>query len=208
VRGRYKAWAKPFLEGHPENVIEKWDPQDPFFSVRPLYLEIGAGKGDFVLQLSLQQPGHYLALERDVSVAGILAKRVVEAERNDIRVIPGDFDAYGEELKNLRFDAIYLNFSDPWPKKRHWKRRLTTSGRLSSLKNLLTPEGLLRIKTDNDSLYEFTKEQAMIAGLELVKDDPDYVFDGSDDAMSEYERNFRSQGKSIHRLIYRLAKKE
>jgi tRNA (guanine-N7-)-methyltransferase len=208
VRGRYKAWAAPFLAGHPENVIENWDPTDPFFAVSPLYLEIGAGKGDFVLQLSLKKKGHYLALERDVSVAGILAKRVVDEQREDIRVIPGDFDAWYESLKNLRFQTIYLNFSDPWPKKRHWKRRLTTSGRLVLMKSLLAEGGEIRIKTDNDSLYEFTKEQAVIATLELVKDDPDYAFDESDDAMSEYERNFRSLNKSIHRLIYRVAKKE
>jgi tRNA (guanine-N7-)-methyltransferase len=208
VRGRYKAWAAPFLAGHPENVIENWDPKDPFFAVSPLYLEIGAGKGDFVLQLSLKQPGHYLALERDVSVAGILAKRVVDAKKEDIRVIPGDFDAWYEPLKSLRFQRIYLNFSDPWPKKRHWKRRLTTEGRLKEMASLLMEDGELRIKTDNDSLYEFSKEQALLAGLTLVKDDPNYVFDESDDAMSEYERNFRSVGKSIHRLIYRLAKKE
>lgn len=207
MRGRYKAWAAPYLSAHPEVVLGSLNKNDPFFANAPLYLEIGAGKGDFVLQMAAKG-GYYLALERDVSIAGTLAKRVVESGLGNIRVMAADFDALLESFAGFSFAGIFLNFSDPWPKKKHWKRRLTTRGRLSEYEKLLVPGGTLAIKSDNESLYEFTKEEALSTSLTLVDDQPAYVFDEASDAMSEYERNFRSQGLPIHRLVYRKAKQE
>lgn len=208
MRGRHKKWAAPFLEGHPEIVINEWNAEDPFFLQKPLYLEIGAGKGDFVLQMSQKKAGRWLALERDTSIAGILAKKVVESAIPNIKVAPLDFDQALEYLKPLRFQAIFLNFSDPWPKKKHWKRRLTSKTRLLAMADLLEEGGEIRIKTDNSDLYDYTKEQATETPLTLLSDQSNYVYDPADDAMSEYERNFRSQNLPIHRLVYRKNKKE
>jgi tRNA (guanine-N7-)-methyltransferase len=129
VRARHKAWAEPYLEAHPEIVISEVKAHAAFLSSRPLYLEIGAGKGDFVLAMALKG-GNWVALERESSIAGLLAKKVVSSEEKNIRVYPIDFDEAIETLKDYAFEGIYLNFSDPWPKKRHWKRRLTTAARL------------------------------------------------------------------------------
>ena len=115
----------------------------------------------------------------------------------------GDFDKVHDSFQGLKFQTIYLNFSDPWPKKRHEKRRLTTADRLEKMAKLLTEGGEIRIKTDNDILYAFTLEQKVAPVLTMVCHDDQYEFDESNDAMSEYERNFRSQGKAIHRIIYR-----
>lgn len=208
MRGRYKKWAAPFLAEHPEIAISSWDPADPFFAHSPLFLEIGAGKGDFVLAMASKREGHYLALERDVSVCGILAKKVVDSALPNIRVAATDFDLASEGLSSFQFDAIYLNFSDPWPKKKHWKRRLTTANRLLVMGSLLKEGGEIFFKSDNDVLYEFTKEEALKTPFVLLKDEPDYVFDEKDDAMSEYERNFRNLGCKIHRLVYQKTKKE
>lgn len=205
MRARFKRWAEPFLLAHPEIVVKEADPADPFFAAKDLYCEIGAGKGDFVLSLAARHPSfHYLAIERDLSVAGILAKKVAESTLTNIRVMVGDFDVLATGLSRLSFQAIYLNFSDPWPKKKHTKRRLTTRGRLAVMASLLAQKGRLAIKTDNDALYAFTKEEALHSPLELRSDEPDYVYDESEDAMSEYERNFRGEGKPIHRLVYEV----
>jgi tRNA (guanine-N7-)-methyltransferase len=208
VRARHKKWALPFLEEHPELVVNKIDPKSDFFK-KVKFLEIGSGKGDFALALASSHPNeNVLALERDTSICGIFAKKAVDAGVTNLAIMDQDFDKVYEELKQLRFDVIFLNFSDPWPKKKHWKRRLTTSSRLLEMKELLTPNGEIRIKTDNDSLYEFSLLQAPLAGLDIKDNQPIYEFDGTNDYMSEYERNFRLVNKSIHRLVLVKGKKE
>lgn len=205
MRGRYKAWAKPFLESHAEFCVPRVEPADPFYDHRPLCLEIGIGKGDFILGYSELFPeGHYLGLERDVSIMGMAAKKVEEAGRTNIRLCAEDFDDLYEGLSKLSFDVIFLNFSDPWPKKRHEKRRLTFRPRLERILALLRQGGELRIKTDNDILYPFTLEQIEgLPGVKMIVNEPDYVFDPMADCQSEYERNFRAKGQKIHRIILR-----
>lgn len=201
MRGRYKKWAEPFLKEHQELAIDHFDEGDPFLS-SPLYLEIGAGKGDFALALLENNPNvHYLALERDVSIAGTFAKKAVNKGTSNLRICPTDFDALFPSLGSVKFNRIYLNFSDPWPKKRHEKRRLTTLVRLKEMLSLLVNGGEIRIKTDNDGLYAFTLEQIALGNLNMVLNEEDYKERASDDYESEYERNFRSIGKSIHRII-------
>lgn len=200
MRARHKKWAAPFLNDHPEFYLEKVESENEFFKSSPLYLEIGSGKGDFIIQMAAKHPGNYLALEREISVLGVLGKKLAESGLANVKVRGGDFDKVYEELKGIKFDKIFLNFSDPWPKKKHWKRRLTTKERLSQMASLLKDDGLFLIKTDNESLYEFTLEQAPLASLKIVSFTDDYLFDEETDAMSEYERNFRSEGKKIHRI--------
>ncbi len=201
MRARHKKWAAPFLEEHGEFALTEINPSDPFFSVNPLCLEIGAGKGNFVISMASRFQGSYLALEREISVLGTAGKKLLQSGLTNVRLLGADFDDAYEQLKSLRFDRIYLNFSDPWPKKKHWKRRLTTKERLLKMASLLKEDGRLVIKTDNDSLYEFTLEQLGLAGLKTPEFTDDYVFDETQDAMSEYERNFRSQGMKIHRIV-------
>ena len=202
MRARRKKWVTPFFESHPELRLENFQADDPFFQTSPLYLEIGFGKGDFLLGLSAIQAGHYLGIERDEQVVGIAYKKLMENGSESIRMFCGDVDFAFEKFQNLRFDKIYLNFSDPWPKLRHAKRRLTFAPRLERIVSFLKEEGALVIKTDNEGLYEFTLEQAEAIHLKKTFDSKDYVFDEKSDAMSEYEKNFRSQGKNIFRLIY------
>lgn len=202
MRGRHKRWAAPFLEGHPEIVLTSFEATDPFWKA-PLALEVGAGKGDFAIAYATANPEvHLLALERDVSICASFAKKAVAAGLKNIRIAPADFDVVSEELEPFSFTKIFLNFSDPWPKKKHWKRRLTTSDRLLTFSALLTDEGKIYQKTDNDGLYLFSKEEAIKAGLPIASDEEDYKFDASSDYMSEYERRFRLLGKKIHRLVY------
>jgi len=187
---------------HPETVFAKIDPLDPFFSSNSLYLEIGIGKGDFIIGMSALLPGKWLGLERDQSIMAMAAKKVVEANRSDIRLRAADFDFCFEEMKGLSFEAIFLNFSDPWPKKKHWKRRLTAKERLLKMKELLKDKGLIYFKSDNRGLYDFTLEEAKEAGFEILLANPNYPADPLD-VPTEYERNFRSQNLPITRIILR-----
>ncbi len=203
MRSRFKSWAKPYLEEHHELVLSSIK-DDPSFFVAPLALEVGAGKGGFLLEMAAKHPERkYLALERDVSICGTFAKRFVESEIANVRLMVGDFDDLYEEIKELRFAEIFLNFSDPWPKKKHAKRRLTTAKRLSLFASLLEDDGLLKIKTDNDSLYDFTLEEGEKAPLSLLKAEFDYASLEESDVASEYETSFRLLGKKIHRIIYK-----
>ena len=205
MRARHKAWTTPYLAEHEDKALPKVDPSAEFFQEQPLFLEIGMGKGDFIIGLSKIQKGHYLGVEKVVDVLAIATKKLLEDGSEDILLRRGDFDEIYEEIKDLRFQRIYLNFSDPWPKKKHWKRRLTEANRLKNMASLLAEGGEIRFKSDNVGLYEYTLEQASIANLHIAYATDNYTL-SDDDVMSEYEKNFRSQGVKITRVI--LTKKE
>lgn len=206
MRARHKSWTTPYLAEHEDKALPKVDPESSFFKSKPLYLEIGMGKGDFILGLSKIQKGHYLGIEKVVDVLAVATKKLIEDGSEDILLRRGDFDDVYEEIKDLRFEKIYLNFSDPWPKRKHWRRRLTEANRLKRMVSLLEKDGEIRFKSDNVDLYEYTLEQAEIADLEIVYNTDDYIL-AEDDVMSEYEKNFRSQGVKITRVILK-AKEE
>ena len=201
MRGRHKAWALPYLEEHPEIALKEIEANDPFFHSEKLYLEIGIGKGDFIVGMAKKQPGNYLGLEREISILGMAAKKIEASSLKNVRVMGEDFDFVYESLLPLRFDAVYLNFSDPWPKKRHAKRRLTLAERLNKMAALLKDGGQIIIKTDNPILYEFTLEQIPLTKLQMTFHTDYYEFDETHDVMSEYEKNFRGLGQNIHRVV-------
>ncbi|MBR1847460.1 MAG: methyltransferase domain-containing protein, partial [Bacilli bacterium] len=115
MRGRAKPWAVPYLQDHPELVYPQLEEHDSFLLHEPVYLEIGMGKGDFIIGLSQKKEGHFLGLERDLSVLATAAKKLEGKNYENLRLIGGDFDDLFPSLNAYRFDAIYLNFSDPWP---------------------------------------------------------------------------------------------
>ncbi len=201
MRGRSKPWAVPYLREHPELVYAEIPENDAYLSSTPVYLEIGMGKGDFLIGMSAKKEGHFLGIERDLSVLATAAKKIESLARENIRLVGGDFDDLYEGLSTYRFDEVYLNFSDPWPKKRHAKRRLTEANRLKKIASLLKDGGRIVMKTDNPILYEYTLEQVPLAGLKFESFTDHYEFDEESDAMSEYEARFRAEEKPIHRLI-------
>lgn len=203
MRARNKKWALPFINAHQEIVLTSID--DPSFFVSPLFLEIGTGKGDFILNMPSIQKGHYLGIEKDTSILAIAAKKVFESGNINVKFLRGDFDKLFPLIEKLRFDGIYLNFSDPWPKLKHHKRRLTYAPRLNNIASLLNENGLIYIKTDNADLFNFTIEEANKINLEVVNKDDNYQLNEFD-IPTEYEKSFREMGVSIHRLI--LKKKE
>ena len=202
MRTKFKQWAVDYLGEHPEVVLSKIDINDDFFKSKPVCFEIGSGKGDFICAFAKANPQYnFLAVERVETVAGMMAKKIVDQEITNVRVFPFDakiiFDSLGEGFAH----SIYLNFVDPWPKKRHAKRRLTFITFLESYYRLLKKDGLLVFKSDNDGLYEFTVEELEKTKFVMVENLPNYEFNEANDAMTEYERKFRTIGQPIHRIV-------
>ena len=198
MRSRKKKWADPFISVHPDLFPS---PQGLNLN-KPTYLEIGCGKGDFLLAMASKQSGDYLAIEKDHSIAAVAGKKALNAGLNNVRLFASDFDELAPIFleSGYRFAKIYVNFPDPWPKLRHHKRRLTEASRLTMMAKLLDEGGEIRFKTDNADLFEYSKEQAPLANLHIVYSD-DYYALKDDDALTEYESQFRQYGIPIHYLI-------
>lgn len=202
MRVKYKPWAVQYLVDHPEVAKEKFNPNDDFFKAPKIALEIGSGKGDFILTLAKRNPDtHYVSVEVIRSVAGVLAKKIVDNKMDNILLYPVDVEFLFEAIPDGFFDVIYLNFSDPWPKKKHAKRRLTFHKFLDQYYRLLKENGKVIFKTDNTGLYEFSMEEFKNSKFINISFIDDYVFDETNDAMTEYETKFRAEGKVIHKII-------
>lgn len=202
MRTKYKQWAVDYLDEHPEVVLNKFDVKNPFFSDKKIVIEIGAGKGDFIAAFSKANLDlNFLAIERVKTVAGIMAKKLVDQEVKNVLVFPYNAEVIFDEIKDGFVDSIYLNFSDPWPKKRHEKRRLTFIKFLEEYYRILKKGGKLYFKSDNDGLYEFTQEEIQKTKFKVLSNEEDYKFDASTDAMTEYENKFRTLGQKIHRIV-------
>ena len=160
-----------------------------FGNDRPIRIEIGMGKGRFLLNMAKTYPNiNFIGIERYSSVL----LRAVEKFDTE------EFSAPGE------IAHIYLNFSDPWPKSRHAKRRLTSTEFLSRYEKVLPPQGLVEFKTDNTPLFDFSLEQVKEAGWTLQA----FTYDlhhnkelNKENIMTEYEEKFSSKGNPINKLI-------
>lgn len=204
MRTKFKQWAVDYLVEHPELVLEKVDFNDKFFTCKKLALEIGSGKGDFIVNIAKKNPDtNYLAIEKVKTVAGMMSKKIVDEQVPNIKVFADDVNILFDGLKDNSINLIYLNFVDPWPKKKHAKRRLTFITFLKQYYRILKPEGLLIFKSDNDGLFEYSLEEIINTEFKQISVDKDYVFDEENDVMTEYERKFRNLGKNINRFIYK-----
>ena len=157
-------------------------------------VEIGMGKGKFIIEKAIQNPNiNYIGIEKYDSPLVSAVKKLEELEINNLKLIC--IDALGiEEVFDHEIDKIYLNFSDPWPKKRHAKRRLTSSIFLNKYESLFKDEKHIEMKTDNDDLYDYSCESFIENGYDIVKTDTNYL----DTIRTEYEDKFISLGKNIN----------
>ena len=130
-----------------------------------------------------------------------MAKKIVDNDIKNVLIYPGDIVNLFSSLKDKSIGKIFLNFSDPWPKKKHAKRRLTFIKFLKEYYRLLKDDGELIFKSDNDGLYEFSLEEIKLSKFNLIDYTFDYIFDDKCDAMSEYEKKFREKGQKIHRFV-------
>ena len=167
----------------------------------PLQVELGTGKGDFLSQLAERNPDiNYIGIEMQQDVLYSAAKKIAALELPNVRLLVFDINKIEDIFAPGEVDRFYINFCDPWPKKRHAKRRLTHVGFLEKYRGLLKKGGTIHFKTDNRPLFDFSLEQFEEAHLEVR----DVSFDlhtenRPDNIMTEYERKFSGFGEKINR---------
>jgi len=168
----------------------------------PVHLEIGCGKGDFVVGMAKKHPDiKFLAIEKVPDVAVIAMEKVYAEGLQNVRFVCMDAFDLPEVTSPYKFERIYLNFSDPWPKKRHAKRRLTSEVYLDIYKKILSKDGEIHFKTDNSDLFAYSLESFAENGY-ITKNTTDDLHNSEwaqGNVVTEYEANFSAKGFTIHR---------
>ena len=188
-----------------QNITEKkghWN--EIFEKEQPLYIEIGMGKGQFILEMARRNPDKdFIGIEKYSSVLVRALEKCEEFSGNNLRFIRMDAETITDVFDTHEISGIYLNFSDPWPKDRHAKRRLTYRDYWNRYPEILKPEGKVIFKTDNRPLFDFSLEEAAAAEwtLESVSYDLHHSPEAEGNVMTEYEAKFSSLGHPIHRLV-------
>lgn len=173
-------------------------------------IEIGCGKGAFIAGIAERNPDvGFIAVEKIGDVMIVAAEKIKKSEMDNVRFLCCDAVHLETIFAPHSFECIYLNFSDPWPKARHAKRRLTYHEMLNRFKNLLSENGKIEFKTDNRDLFDFSLLEFEEAGyiLENVSFDLHTSEWASDNIVTEYEANFSAKGFKINRLEAYLPKK-
>lgn len=209
IRGAEETIAtSPYVIQEPELHKGSWN--QVFGNDNPIQIEVGMGKGRFIMELAQQNPDiNYIGIERYSSVLLRGLQKRAQLELNNIYFMCIDAKNMADYFAPGEVDKIYLNFSDPWPKDRHAKRRLTSTRFLERYNNILTPEGRVMFKTDNKDLFDFSLEQVEEAGwiLENHTYDLHHSEYNEGNVMTEYEEKFSAKGNPICRLVaYRHAK--
>ena len=209
MRTRFKPWASDLMKAHPEILIPnpeqqkgKW--QEVFGNNNPLHIEAGTGKGRFIIGMAKQNPSiNYIGIELFDSVIVSALETMLEEEAGipNLRLLRVNAKDLTEFFEKGEVDRLYLNFSDPWPKKRHAKRRLTHDTFLKLYESVLPENGEIHFKTDNRGLFEYSltsvSEYGMLlkyVSLDLHAGEPEW------NIMTEYEEKFSKKGQPIYRL--------
>ncbi len=204
ISGSKEIIAQSALVVHePERAKGKW--QDIFGSANPLRIEIGMGKGKFIHEMAAQNPEiNYIGIEKYSSVLLRALQKMEETPLSNLLFLRMEAENITEVFERQEVQRIYLNFSDPWPKERHAKRRLPSKEFLERYDRILKKDGTLEFKTDNKELFEFALEQVPLAGWEIVEVSYDLHRDRKmmeGNIMTEYEEKFSSKGNPIYKYI-------
>ena len=176
-----------------------------FPSKQPLFIEIGMGKGQFITTLAKNNPGiNYIGIEKYSSVLVRAIEKQAELELPNLKFIRMDAENINDVFAENEVDGIYLNFSDPWPKDRHAKRRLTSRQFFARYEKLLKPEGKIQFKTDNSALFDFSLEE--VEATNFKANEVSYDLHNSEwnegNVMTEYEERFSAKGNPIKRVVF------
>ena len=206
MRMRNKPWADDFLKSHPQivdvDLNQHYKMAEWFEKDQPIHIEVGTGMGMFITEMARRHPEiNYVAIERDKNVMVRVLEKVKELELENIKLINQDAKLLTEYFVENEVSRIYLNFSDPWPKTRHTKRRLTFSSFLEIYRHILKKDGQIHFKTDNQGLFEYSLESMSAFGmtfdlinLNLHENEPE------ENIRTEYEDKFSNRGFRIYRM--------
>ena len=175
-----------------------------FGNENPVHIEIGMGKGQFIMELARRNPNvNYVGIEKYSSVLIRAIEKHSQEDLPNLLFVRMDAEHIAEVFGPEEVDRIYLNFSDPWPKDRHAKRRLTSKEFLARYNQCLKKDGYIQFKTDNRPLFDFTLEQAAEANWQTheVSYDLHHSEYVEGNIMTEYEERFSAQGNPIHRVV-------
>ena len=188
-----------------EPELNKWKWKEIFGNDNPIRIEIGMGKGKFITTLAQQNPDiNYIGIEKFSSVLIRAIEKMEELELKNLKFIRMDAEKIEDTFNKEEIDKIYLNFSDPWPKDRHAKRRLTSKEFFKRYDNILKKDGVVEFKTDNNDLFDFSLEQIPEAGWNIVEYTRDLHNNekmNEGNIMTEYEERFSKMGNNINKLI-------
>lgn len=181
------------------NHIGNW--KEIFQNDNPIYIEIGMGKGDFIIENALHYPNiNFIGIERFDSVLVRAIQKSNELELDNLKLVRLDAN-YIDTIFSKEISLIYLNFSDPWPKERHAKRRLTSPIFLEKYGKIFKDKANIMMKTDNNPLFEYSKESLENFGYQIKSITRDlYQEDISQNIPTEYEKKFVKLGVKINRL--------
>lgn len=205
MRVRKLKWAKSFIESS-ESIV--FDPTvikgnwNRYLNRDVIHVEIGSGKGDYWIEMATKYPERgWVGIEKNESVAALALRKVEQAKEN-VRFIQADAAEIETWFADGEIDVIHLNFSDPWPKRRNRKRRLTHERFIKKYYDLLKENGEIQMKTDNRLLFEYSLVQFQNEGFRLLEVFLDYRSETHDeDAITEYERKFMEHGV-IYRAVW------
>lgn len=215
MRVKHKKWADPLIAAHPEMMVTaadqykgKWESRFP--KNQPLHLEVGMGKGQFIIGMAKAHPEiNFIGLEIQRTVAAIALKKALQEENlSNLQLICGDGGDLTDYFTPHEVTRMYLNFSDPWPKKRHAKRRLTYKTFLANYQKILQEQGTIELKTDNMGFFEFSLESMNNYGMKYdgVWLDLHNSEENDHNVETEYEQKFAAKGQPIYKLTAHFAK--
>jgi tRNA (guanine-N7-)-methyltransferase len=206
MRLRHKPWADDKLMAYPQYVVqqpEQWKGKwgEAFDKEQPLHIEVGTGKGQFITGMAKANPHiNYLGIEMQTSVIVSALDKIIESELPNVKLLCVDGSKLSEFFTKGDVNRVYLNFSDPWPKNRHEKRRLTYKAFLKLYEDIMVDKGEIHFKTDNQGLFEYSLMSFSHYGLLLnfVSMDLHHSeYEGN--IMTEYEEKFSAKGQRIYR---------
>ena len=207
MRVRNRKGATELLEAHPQYVIlnpadakGRW--QEIFGNDHPIHVEVGSGKGAFVSGIAKANPEiNYIGIDIQKSVLSYALDKVLATDVPNIKLLWVDGSDLTDYFEEGEIDRLYLNFSDPWPKKRHEKRRLTYQSFLATYQRILPEKGEIHFKTDNRGLFEYSLVSFSQYGMKLKGVWLDlHASDFEDNVLTEYEQKFANKGQVIYRV--------
>jgi len=208
MRLRYVEGATELINSNPELIINNKDNKvidfkSLFKNSAPVHIEIGMGKGKFVYELAKLNPNiNYIGIERFDSVIVRALEKVIENPLENLMLLRTDAIDLTTIFKRGSISRIYLNFSDPWPKPRHVKRRLTNKRFLKMYQSLIVKDSEIHFKTDNIDLFEFSVEEITDYPMEITYLTRDlHKSDSENNIMTEFEEKFSKRGNKINKLI-------
>lgn len=192
----------PFVIQNPEARRGKW--REVFGNRNPIHIEVGMGKGRFIMELAAANPDiNYIGIERYSTVLLKAIQKREQLELPNIYFLCIDAGNMANIFNEGEIDRIYLNFSDPWPKDRHSKRRLTSPQFMEVYDKILHREGTVEFKTDNRGLFDYSLESVPEAGWIILNRTFDLHHSdmAEGNVMTEYETKFAAEGKPICKLV-------